>query len=76
MVRTGQIPSLSASSGTRPQFGLCSCSDLIEFRTLRPRNCVCQLANRTQRMILRYSLPQRNIAEHPVLNSLIFTHAC
>ncbi len=37
---------------------------------------VRQLANRSQRMILRHTLLQRNIAEHPILNSLVSTHLC
>ena len=33
-----------------------------------------QLANRSQRMILRHTLLQGNITEHPVLNPLVSTH--
>jgi hypothetical protein len=48
----------------------------IELRAQRPQHRVRQLANRSQRMILRHTLLQRNIAEHPVLNPLVSTHTC
>jgi hypothetical protein len=46
----------------------------IELRTQRHQHRIRQLANRPQWMILRHTLLQRHIAEHPVLNPLVSTH--
>ena len=46
----------------------------IELRAQRTQHRVRKLANRTQRMVHRNPLLQRNIAEHPILYPLISTH--
>ena len=42
--------------------------------TSTSQHSVGKLANRTQRVVFRHPLLQRNIAEHPILNPLITTH--
>ena len=45
-----------------------------ELRAQRSQNHIRQPANLTQRMVLRYTLLQRQIAEHPILYPLVSTH--
>jgi hypothetical protein len=47
---------------------------LVKILVQGPKHLIGQLADRTQRVALRHSLLQRNIAEHPILNLLSSTH--
>ncbi len=47
----------------------------IESLIQRHQNCIRQLADLAQPMILRNTLLQRHTTEHFVLNSLVTTHA-
>ena len=46
----------------------------VEPRAKGLQHRIRQLANRTQRMVLRNTLLQRHTTEHPILNPLVSTH--